>query len=451
MQFPSLDDTIVAVSTAWEGSPVGVVRLSGQRAFELAADLGGEPPADTRNQVNAGVVRVCADLVLPAEWYWFHAPRSFTGQSVVEVHTVGNLAALRALGAALVLRGARRALPGEFTSRAYLNARLDAGAVDGVLGLIRAGSAAAARRAARLARRGDREDLGHINEALSELIALVEAGIDFVDEEGVRFISASEARDRIRRIRGQLRPFLAGDRGALARSRPHVALAGLPNAGKSTLFNALLGRNRAIVAPVVGTTRDVLSGEARFGRHTVVLQDTAGLGGAADEIELAAHIAAERAADAAEIVIWVHDRSEPWGADELIAMGRIDAERRVVVASKCDQPNSIGAAGFEGETIEISVVKEVGLPVLRAALAELLDLRAGASDGVLSGEFSAAHAALERAEDLARDSTRSEELLSPELVALELRQAWERIEYVERGPLVETTLGRIYGLFCVGK
>jgi len=388
---------------------------------------------------------------LPATILQFRAPRSYTGQDVVEIHTVGSLPALRSLTDRLIALGARRALPGEFTARAYLNGRLDAHQVQGVLALIRAEDAASARQAARLARGGYRQTLREAVERLTDLIALIEAGIDFVEEEDIRFITPPEVRRAIDEIGERVRSLGTAARAELRAGRPHVALAGLANAGKSTLFNALLGRERAIVSPILGTTRDVLSVEIEADGVSFVLQDCAGLGRTPDELELAAHHAAERAADQADLVLWVHDATQPWCPDEIMACERLAPNGRVLVVSKVD----LGTSGGEpprrfAQTVFVSALRREGLERLRAGIAGALGESRGAAAPVWAGEeLEAAEAALKRACEAVDEA--SDDLRHPEIIALELRTAAERLGAAGEGGLAEEVLGRIFGRFCVGK
>jgi tRNA modification GTPase len=455
MQTPALTDTIIAVSSGWQASPLGIVRLSGSDAYDLARRVGVELTETSGSAPAWSEARIALPdgLTLPATVYWFRGPRSYTGQDVVELHTVGSLPLLRTLSSCLIEAGARRALPGEFTARAFLNGRLDADQVDGVLALIHAEDQLAARQAARSARASCRQRVAALSERLVDLIALVEAGIDFVEEEDVHFITPAELAQALAELRGTLLEIAPPGRELHRAGKPHIALAGLPNAGKSTLFNALLGCERAIVAPVLGTTRDVLSAEVEVGGVPVVLQDCAGLGATADELEAAAHLAAEQAADQADLVLWIHDCTTTWDARETEACRRLREAGRILVVSKIDQrvgTDDVPAPPGFAAVRRVSAATGAGLVELRRTLATQIGA-ATAEAGIApaSGELGSVLAALDRARELVPASDTC--IAMPELVALELRDAWERLESVGRGPLAEDVLGRIMARFCVGK
>lgn len=443
MNLPATSDTIVAVSSAWQPAALGVIRLSGPDAAPIAAHvLDNLPPIDPRGRPTFldTRLRIAGGFCPPATVYRFVAPRSYTAQDVIELHTVGSLPLLRALCDALVAAGARRALPGEFSARAFLAGRIAPQQVRGIQELIAASDAAAARRAARAALDSSRSLREQLVERLTDVLARVEAGIDFVDEEDVRFITQDELCVELSAALATLDELARRPRHAAAGLQPHVALAGLPNAGKSTLFNALLGSSRAIVSPTIGTTRDVLSAPIQIAGVELVLQDCAGLTATVDDLELAAHHAAERAADLADLVIWVHDARAEWSDIECTAWERLSPQRRLLVLSKVDQPGAPGAAA-DDRTLRVAARIGAGLDALRAEIVARLADHARCSDSPdeLDREIPAA---LRRA--LSCSVTRN-----PELVAGEIRHALGDL----RGAAVQIddVLGRIFARFCVGK
>ncbi|MEW6198191.1 MAG: GTPase [Planctomycetota bacterium] len=463
MLTPNPTDTIVAVATDWQPSAVGVVRLSGPESFVLAERLGVSPADAGRRSAGSaspryphwthGWLALDERTRLPVTAFWFRGPHSYTGQDVVELHTVGCLPWLRELSARLIELGARRALPGEFTARGFLLGRLEADQVEGILDLMRASEAGSARRAARVARRSVQRDLAAAAERLTDLLARVEAGIDFVDEEDVRFVTPTEIVEWVDGILDVLKSLDRGVSDEHHAARPHVALVGLPNAGKSTLFNALLGHERALVSPVLGTTRDVLSAEVELAGVHVILQDCAGLGASTTELELATHQATEDASRQADLVLWVHATDMPWDERESVACAEIAPERRVLVLSKTDVRGPTAATyprSTFAEVVELSAVCGMGLEHLREVVARRLRARPPTVPTTVgTGEVRAARAALQRARALAGDD--SDRLSSPELLAVELRTAHGILAEQLSRPLDEELLQRIFGQFCVGK
>ncbi len=454
MLFPSTEDTIVAVSSAWSASAVGIVRLSGPAADSLLsaitpADVSSAPPppwrvCDTRIRIDAG-------LEVPATAYRFAAPRSYTGQDVVEIHTIGSPPLLRALCAALIAAGARRALPGEFTARAFLFGRIDESEMEQVLSLLRGGEEQAERLRGRTETEGVTARLRAVLERIERLAAEIEAGIDFSDEEDVRFATPAgvaaaldDLLDGVQRLRTALG---SGASSAI----PRVALAGLPNAGKSTLFNRLLGRERAIVSPLVGTTRDVLSAQVMLGGAEIVLQDTAGLGERQDELDLASCVMTERACGEADLVLWLHDGSSAWTEAESAALARIPASRRMIVSTKRDRAAAHAEAAQDHVRADVAVcaLTGEGIPALAEWVAWRLFGCAGEEASPALMELESVEQALRAARRLAVVS--SDCLQSPELIAAELRDAHARLSGPGGVSFVESVLGRIYSAFCIGK
>lgn len=456
MRVPGTTDTIVAVSSGWLPSPVGIIRLSGPDSFDLMPSLGLAPPdapGEARPTWTAGRLALGSDQWLPVMAMWFRAPRSYTGQHVVELHTVGCLPLLREIAARLIEQGARRALPGEFTARAFLSGRLAASQVEGVLALMSSEQEAAVRQAARLARGSERRIAEDVVRGIVRLLALIEAGIDFVDEEDVRFISAPEVVREIDTLLAGIDAERGGSAAGTRPGRPHIALAGFPNAGKSTLFNCLVGYERALVSPVLGTTRDVLSAELEFGGLGAVLQDCAGVGATADELELACHLAGERTAQEADLVLWVHPADTVWDEREVSACARMPVERRLLVWSKTDltggRPHAVAPLDFLDEVF-VSAVSGAGVAALQELVARRLEKMAALrGEALCAGELHAATAALKRARMIAAGS--GDVLSSPELISLELRAAHELLTSETPRGLDEELLSRIFSEFCVGK
>ncbi len=452
MPYPALDDVIVAVATAWRAAPLAIVRLGGREAFAICDAIGLTQPGAFPGITHADVEFAGPDK-LPATALWFAAPRSYTGQNLVELHVPGCLPAVRALTARLIAAGARRALPGEFTARAFLTGRLGAAQVDGVLALIRAADGAEARQGARLANGAARRLAGESVDELTSLLAQLEAGIDFVDEEDVRFINAPELCAGIDRLIDALDPLAEAGRRATERGRAHVALAGLANAGKSTLFNALAGHERAIVSPILGTTRDVLQADVDCDGVTFVLQDCAGLREALDgELDQAAHVAAESAADVADVVLWVHAVDVAWSPLEEAGLARIPRDRCVIVLSKCDLAPTLPACARAGAIhstapIRISAATGAGLKELRQLLHDRLAVRGGSP--FLEESSAAARTALQRARALLNPARAA--IPSAELVASELRAALEDLSLTRGMDISDRILTEIMGRFCVGK
>src|SRR6266849_3543271 len=287
LPMPSDDvvrDTIAAIATPSGRAGIGVVRLSGARVPQIAALLLGKLPEPRRATYavfrDARGERIDEGIAL-----FFPAPGSYTGEAVLELQGHGGPVVMQALLGACLDAGARLAEPGEFTRRAFLEGKLDLAQAEAVADLIDAASREAARSALRSLKGEFSAVIGALNAQLIELRALIEAVLDFPEEEVDR-LYVDDAAARLARVRAALEEVLGKSRqGSLLRSGIQVVLAGRPNVGKSSLMNRLAGEERAIVTPIPGTTRDALREPLDIGGVPVILVDTAGLRASADEVE----------------------------------------------------------------------------------------------------------------------------------------------------------------------
>jgi tRNA modification GTPase len=431
-----------------------VVRLSGPSAHEISRRLlGRDDPFEPRratlarfqSQERPGRV---TDRVVAT---WFPAPHSYTTEDVVEVSAHGNPVVLRALIDSAIGCGARLARPGEFTLRAYLGGRIDLTQAEAVADLIAAVTPLQVRAASEQLEGGLAREIRETHATLFDLVARLEASLDFPDE-GYHFVGAGEVAGAIADMRGRLeRLSRAGARGRLIREGVTVAIVGRPNAGKSSLFNRLIGSNRAIVTAVPGTTRDVLTEAIDLGGLRTTLVDTAGLRETEDEIEAEGVRRAEDAAAAANVRIIVVDRSTALGAAE---RALIDRRRPgdVVACNKCDL-----AAAWDAETIErhvmVSALTGEGIDALTSAVLEAAGAGGELEDVPLVTNvrhlalIDEASAALERAQS----ASGLDEPLPEEFVLSDLHAARAALEQVAGIQTPDDLLTHIFSRFCVGK
>ena len=446
-------DTIVAVATPPGRGGVGVVRVSGPKAPELAAVLLGELPAP-RHATFARFLDAQQEPIDAGLALFFPAPHSYTGEHVLELHGHGGPLVMEALvGRALEL-GARRAQPGEFTQRAFLNDKLDLAQAEAIADLIDAGSSEAARAAMRSLQGEFSAMVRGLTEAVIELRTYVEAAIDFPEEE-IDFLADRELGDRFRGVREHFQGVLESARlGRLLREGMTVVIAGRPNAGKSSLLNRLAGYDAAIVTPIPGTTRDVLRERIHLDGMPLHVLDTAGLRQAGNIVEEEGIRRAQAEMQRADRVLFVIDAAaDPEGSALREERSRLPADVPLtLVFNKCDiagaQPAAASADG--PPRLLISALTGAGLPQLRAHLKSCMGY-----ESVDGGSISARRRHLE---SLSRAHTHTEEaerLLTErragELVAEELRLAQQALNEITGEFTSEDLLGRIFASFCIGK
>jgi tRNA modification GTPase len=430
-------DTIAAISSATGSAARMIVRMSGSEAHRIAGEIASDLTAG-RGVAHRTTLRF-ADLDVPAWVYVFVSPNSYTAQDLVEFHIPGNPLLARMLLEQMVARGARLAEAGEFTARAYFAGRIDLAEAEGVAATISAHSEQELRAARQLLAGELSRRLRPAMDLVAETLALLEAGIDFSDED-ISFISRAQVRERVNGIDAMLRELTEGSaRFERLTHEPTFVLLGRPNAGKSTLLNALARRERAVVSDLAGTTRDVLSAEIQLRRGMVRVLDVAGVGDASsDDIERQMMQQANRAAEAADFVVYVRDVTDDRPAAEMPRAADL------VVATKTDLR---GAADID-DGVGVSAVTGEGIAELR----ERLDAIAFGSDsGTFTLALNARHlqALGEARQALTRTAAGAD--AGAELVALELRDALDALGRVLGQVSPDDLLGRIFSTFCIGK
>lgn len=356
----SIADTIVAIATPIGRGAIGVVRLSGPDALAIGQSLLGRsrpltPRYATHATITAGSVQ---DSVVATA---FSAPRSYTGEDIVEISAHGSPAVLRAIVEAACAAGARLASPGEFTLRAYLNEKLDLAQAEAVADLIDSVTPLQARTAFDQLNGTLTSAVRSIESTLFDLRARLEASVDFPDE-GYRFIEPPEVVSVLVGAVSSIEGLLASSaRGRLVREGLQVVLVGKPNVGKSSLFNALVGSRRAIVSPTPGTTRDLVTEVVDVGGLRVTLIDTAGVTTSTDSVESEGVARALDAVQVADVVLVVCDGSVPFDAD---THSMVSARPHVLVSSKSDLP----AVWTRDEAIRVSSEDGTGIDALIRAI-----------------------------------------------------------------------------------
>jgi len=453
------DDTIAAIATPLGDGGLALVRLSGVEALAIAdrcfRPLGKssqKPTAAATHTIHYGEIVRQGQRVDEVLLSVLRAPRTYTREDTVEITCHGGLLPARMVLDTLLETGARLALPGEFTQRAFLNGRLDLAQAEAVADLIHSRTELALRAAHEQLAGKLSQRINQLRDELMHILAHVEAHIDFPEED-----IAPDTQDQLQRQLEHGLAFMdellrtAGE-GQLLRRGIRAAIVGRPNVGKSSLLNQLLGHDRAIVSPVPGTTRDTIEETANIRGLPVVLIDTAGLREARDELEAEGIRRSHVTLGRAEMVLQVLDASEPLTAADEKYLSEFAGKKRILVRNKTDLPIRLRLPGLAAPVVDVCCLNGTGIEALKDAIKELIwsgEIKAEMLEVMINSRHQDALTRARAATQRTLDALRAGAGL--ELAALDLRIAVNAVGEIVGKTTTEDLLASIFSQFCIGK
>ena len=457
-------DIIAAIATGHSPTAIGIIRVSGEGCFALCDQVfraaNGRPfPEQPSHKMVFGEMLDAESRVIDRGLaVRFPGPHSYTGEDSAEFHCHGSPVVLRELLDALFAAGARQAKAGEFTQRAFLNGRLDLTQAEAVIDLIDAETAAAARNAAAQLDGGLRRVLEPIQDSLLDITSRFYAVVDYPDED-IEDVKPEQVAEALSSAEKQLSSLLATcQRGKVLKSGVRTAIVGRPNAGKSSLLNALAGYERAIVTDIPGTTRDTVEESVLCGGVLLRLIDTAGIRDTEDVVEQKGVERSRKALESADLVLAVVDSSVPL-TDEDLEVLRLAAEnpRWIAVFSKCDlwdtKAHSVGIMGSPAPaaSVTLSSVTGEGLGDLENAVAALFPAGDPKEAGSLLTDQRQEEAARRARDAVRRAKDALENGLTPDAVLTDAEEALDSLGELTGRTAKEAIVSRIFSRFCVGK
>jgi len=457
------EETIAAIATPFGESGIGIVRISGSLAEPIAQKL--FKPKNDQNYLVTHVFNY-GEIIDPQNGHpidevlvvLMKSPKTYTREDVIEIHCHGGYLILQKVLELVLKQGARLAQPGEFTKRAFLNGRIDLTQAEAVIDLIKAKTMASLDIANQQLKGWLYKEMNDLKTRLIEHLALIEAHIDFPEEE-IEPISFGEMKQGLESVRSKLQGWVGSyEEGRIFREGISCAIIGKANVGKSSLLNVLLKEDRAIVTPIPGTTRDVIEEVLNIYGIPVRLMDTAGLRKAADFIEEeGVRRTKERVAES-DFILLMLDGSQQLDADDAGIFVEIKGKKKVVIVNKHDLPLKISleevARQFEGDPIvRISCLRSEGIDDLRRAIYAALihrDVKASA-DHLIVANIRHKRALVQARDDLSEAVRGLEEGASFEFIAFEIRSALEALGEIVGETVTEEVLDRIFERFCIGK
>ncbi|MEA3404681.1 MAG: tRNA uridine-5-carboxymethylaminomethyl(34) synthesis GTPase MnmE [Pseudomonadota bacterium] len=445
-------DTIAAIATAPGRGGVGIVRVSGKQALEIAEQVLGKTP-QPRYAHYAPFYGDQGEVLDQGIALYFPGPNSFTGEDVLELQGHGGPVVLEWLLSRVVKLGARLAEPGEFSKQAFMNDKLDLAQAEAISDLIEASSDQAARSALRSLQGEFSAQVNQLVEELTQLRIFVEAAIDFPEEE-IDFLSDGRVAGQLQHILDRLQAvFLSAQQGVLLREGMSVVILGRPNAGKSSLLNALSGRESAIVTDIAGTTRDIVKEEINIDGMPLHILDTAGVREATDQVEQIGIDRAWKALDEADRVLVMLQAGEAIHPEDQVILDKLPAHIPVtIIRNKIDLIKHEPMVEQDGEqsVVWLSAKQKLGLELLRAHLKTAMGYEQ-TGEGVFMARKRHIDA-LQTALQWAQNGQQQLELYAAgELLAEDLRLAQESLSEITGRFTSDDLLGRIFTSFCIGK
>lgn len=456
----NLDDTIAAISTSVGEGGIGIVRLSGKDSLKIADNLffsknNAKASTFKTYTTHYGWVKDGAKLIDEVILTVMKAPASYTKEDIVEINCHGGIVAMRAVLDLVLEKGARLAEPGEFTKRAFLNGRIDLTQAEAVLDVIRAKTDLALKMGQEQLKGELSAQVNKIRLELLSVLSELEASIDFPDEE-IGSINLKEARDKLNSINKKLISILDDSKKArIFREGIHVVICGKPNVGKSSLLNALLKRERSIVTPVAGTTRDTIEEVIDIKGIPVRIVDTAGILEPRDLIEKEAIRRSKKQIDLADLAIIIFDGSKRLSKEDDLIIRKLKEKNTIAVVNKIDKAQIINkkkvSKNFK-QLIDISAKKQTNINLLEDAIAGLVYAgKVASAEPLLVGNLRHIRGLKDVQNLIALAVESLDNKLTVELVSQDLKEALSHLDLILGRSFSEELLDKIFSDFCIGK
>jgi len=458
-------DTIAAIATPMGEGGIGIVRLSGKGAVGIARRIffpikktGLEEHRS--HTIRYGHIKIpgTEEVVDEVLLTVMKGPATYTAEDVVEINCHGGPVPLGRVLALCISEGARLAEAGEFTKRAFLNGRIDLSQAEAVMDIIGSRSEMSRKIAASQLKGVFSEEIRKVRDMALDISSRIELAIDFTEED-VTFSSMKEIRDDLSRLRAAVAGILdTAQKGMLYRHGISVVICGKPNVGKSSLLNALLRRERAIVTPVAGTTRDTIEESVNISGIQVRMTDTAGITGTKDAVEMEGVIRSKEKIETANIIVLVIDVSRKLSDEDLEIFNLIRDKKILIVANKIDLKYAFdvkeAAALFQGEhVLQVSVLRDRNLSGIEDAITDKIfdGGNIEVPEGPVVANLRHAEALKEALKSIERAEKASEEKCNAELLASDLRETVHQLGLILGEEIEDGVLDRIFSQFCVGK
>ena len=459
-----LDDTVAAISTPIADGGIGIVRLSGKKALAIADKIfvstNKSKPANFKTHtINYGhiVSQDTKEIIDEVLLTVMRAPKTYTREDIVEINCHGGIVPLRRVLGLALKNGARLALPGEFTKRAFLNGRLDLSQAEAVMDIIQAKTDSSLRVALNQLEGHLSREVRQIRDEILDIYANVEASIDFPDED-IKILKEANVLRRLERGENKLSRLLStANSGVVFREGILTVICGKPNVGKSSLLNALLKQERAIVTSIPGTTRDTIEEIVSIEGIPLRIVDTAGITESKNVIEKEGINRSQMYLNRADLVLLVLDGSNRISAEDKQLLEKAEKRKTIVVINKVDLPDKINSNGFkkyfkDKTMIRVSATKKRNISKLEKAIATMIwQGKVCSCDEILVSNLRHQQALTEALGSITRAKEALGEKLSAEFVAVDIKESLDNLGLIIGETVNEDLLDKIFEKFCIGK
>lgn len=447
-----MNDTIVAISTALGEGAISIIRVSGDDAIKIINPLfdGKDLEKASSHTINYGHIVYNGEIIDEVLLSIMKAPKTYTKEDVIEINTHGSIAVVNKIMEILLLEGCRLAEPGEFTKRAFLNGRIDLTESEGVMDLINSETELTRKMAINELSGNVSRLITDTREDIISLISNIEVNIDYPEYEDIEVVTINKIREKVREIKEKLLKTLKlSEDGKILKNGIKTVILGKPNVGKSSLLNALLEEEKAIVTDVKGTTRDIVEGSILVGGVKLNLIDTAGVRKSDDIVEKIGIEKSLNLIDEAELVLLILDASCPLSEEDKYLLEKTKDKKRIIIMNKIDLKLN---NSYMDDVIKISAKNNEGIEDIKDAIKELFNVGAFMSKNLTFftnvRQISLLKSAIKSLEDVQQGIKEEREI---DMIEIDLKLVWEKLGDIIGANYTEELINNLFSRFCLGK
>lgn len=447
-----MNDTIVAISTALGEGAISIIRVSGDDAIKIINPLfdGKDLEKASSHTINYGHIVYNGEIIDEVLLSIMKAPKTYTKEDVIEINTHGSIAVVNKIMEILLLEGCRLAEPGEFTKRAFLNGRIDLTESEGVMDLINSETELTRKMAINELSGNVSRLITDTREDIISLISNIEVNIDYPEYEDIEVVTINKIREKVREIKEKLLKTLKlSEDGKILKNGIKTVILGKPNVGKSSLLNALLEEEKAIVTDVKGTTRDIVEGSILVGGVKLNLIDTAGVRKSVDIVEKIGIEKSLNLIDEAELVLLILDASCPLSEEDKYLLEKTKDKKRIIIMNKIDLKLN---NSYMDDVIKISAKNNEGIEDIKDAIKELFNVGAFMSKNLTFftnvRQISLLKSAIKSLEDVQQSIKEEREI---DMIEIDLKLVWEKLGDIIGANYTEELIDNLFSRFCLGK